>query len=157
MSFLALAKIDIEIESDGKKYKLGALSFKELAEYVLWYQYKDLEDAKVTTKDLPDDLRNKILEETFNKCKTKRYEYFENGEKKSGPLSWEIPEIQESMSTCEGIAQQFFLSARIHHPNITKQEISKIVNLANYKEILNKLYEVNGMGASEVETTSVGE
>jgi hypothetical protein len=59
--FISLMGPDVSIEYDGKKYNFGALTFKDMAEYVLWYQYKEVEEAEITTQKLPKNIREKIL------------------------------------------------------------------------------------------------
>jgi hypothetical protein len=71
--FISLMGPDVSIEYDGKKYNFGALTFKDMAEYVLWYQYKEVEEAEITTQKLPKNIREKILEETYERCRNKRW------------------------------------------------------------------------------------
>jgi len=143
MSFLGLMGPNIEIEYEGKKYKLAPLSFKEVAEYVLWFKYKEVEEAEFATKNFSPELRQEILSETYKRCRDKIWETA-SGEKHN--ISWEMPEVQDSCLTIEGIAQQLYLSLKVNHPEVTKEMCSRIVSLETYSNtILDKLLEVNGM------------
>jgi hypothetical protein len=145
MSFLGLASPLNSIEYKGKTYYISALTFKEMAEYVLWYQYLELEKQEIVTRNLPPELREEILRDTHKACKYKVWKYTdEKGAEKEAPLSWETPEIQDSCNTLEGIQQQIYLAIRIKHPEVTKELIGEIVTLENYNYHLNKLLTAMG-------------
>ena len=152
MSFVGVMSPNVEIEFEGKKYKFGAVGFKELAEYVIWYQYRELEIQKQVTKDLPQNLRDKILEETHQKCRDKRW--IEKDEEGNiifeRLLQWDTPEIQQSLNTIEGIAQQAYLALRINHPEITYDLANRICKLTTYEEIASKLLLASGLTPDEV-------
>lgn len=151
MSFLSLVGPGIDIEVNGKTYKISPLSFNEMAEYIQWYQWKEFEEAKLHAKDLPPEMKDRKLEEAYEKCRTKRYTFVEDttGETKQEPLSWETPEVQESQSTVDGIAYQLYLSLKINHPEIKLSNVSKIVTLQTYKEIFDKILVINGLSPED--------
>lgn len=141
-TFISLAAPHVIIKYNNKDYKLSALTFKDFADYILWYQFTELRAAKIQTKDFPPELRNKILEETYQKCINKRYI---DAEGKPHHLSWELPEIQESLNTIEGIAYQLYLSLRREQPEVTEEIADEIVTLQTYSEILGKILIVQGL------------
>jgi hypothetical protein len=148
-------KSDIEISFENKTYKLGPLTFKDLAEYVLWYQYKELEDALIITKDLPDELRLSILKETHERCRTKRWILKDENTGdivKETFLSWETPEVQQSTETPDGIAQQCYLSLRVNHPDITKELAWRICQPKVINEILDKILQAQGLSREKILT-----
>lgn len=148
MSFISMIGPDLEIISDaGERYTLSAFSFTEMAEYVLWYQFLDVENVIATTKDYPKEVRDRLIYEAHERCRNKSYKYLDavTGEEKEAAISWENAEVQESCMTVEGIAQQLYLSLKINHPNLKKADVSKIVTLASYKEVLDKILIINGL------------
>jgi hypothetical protein len=146
MSFMGLASPLNVIIHEGKQYFLSPLSFKEMAEFVLWYQYSELEKQEIVTKILPEEVRNQVLKETHESCRTKVWKYVdEHGANREAPLSWETPEVQASCNTLEGIQQQIYLSLRIKHPELTKAQVNKIVTFESYNAMLNKLLSAMGM------------
>lgn len=155
MSFVSLVGTDVEIEYDSKKYKLGALTFKEIAEYLIWYQYRELEIAKETTKGLPDDLKKDILLKTHEECKNKRWIIKDEttGEiVKETFLSYECPEIQESLNTPVGIMYQAYLALKINHPDMTLDLSNKICSLKTTADVLSKLNEAAGLVAEKIQS-----
>ncbi len=146
MSFIGLAGPLNVIIHEGKQYFFSPLTFKEMAEYVLWYQYSELEKQEIVTRNLPQELRNDILAKTHEECRRKVWKYIdEHGAERDKPLSWESPEVQESCNTLEGIQQQSYLSLRIKHPELTKEKTCEIVTLENYSKMLDKMLAAMGM------------
>lgn len=146
MSFIGLAAPPNVIVHNGKQYYLSPLSFKEMAEYVLWYQYSEVEKQEIITKNLPREVRNNILERTHEECRKKVWRYEDDkGATKEVPLSWETPEVQASVNTLEGIQQQLYLSLKVKHPEITKEDACRIVTLDNYAKMLDKMLTAMGM------------
>lgn len=147
MSFVGIMFPDIEVEYQDKRYTFSPLNFKLIAEYIIWYQYRELDIAKETTKGLPESLRNKILEETYERCRAKKWiEKDENGtvifEK---PFAYDTPEILKSFDTPEGIAQQAYLCLKNNHPEMTYDLANRICKLATYEEIVNKIKTASGL------------
>jgi hypothetical protein len=154
MSFIGLSAPVNLIEYQGTYYKLAPLSFKEMAEYVLWYQYSELERQQIVTKPLPSDVRDRILLETHEKCRNKVWRYTdEHGANKEAPLSWETPVVQESCNTLEGIREQIYLSLKVNHPEMTKDLACKIVTIENYQNLLNRLMTAMGIVADLYDET----
>jgi hypothetical protein len=149
MTFIGLVSPKVPLNAiphEGKLYYLSPLTFKEMAEYVLWYQYSELEKQEIVTRNLPQEVRNKILADTHTECKNKVWEYEdEHGAKKQVPLSWETPEVQQSCNTLEGIQEQLYLGLRVNHPDITKEQVCKIVTLENYSKMLDKILTAMGI------------
>lgn len=161
MSFLGISKSPLELGHNGKTYELSPLGFAELGKFVLWYKWKEFEEAKLLVANLEDkELARQILSESYNTCKNKRWKYFASpqdeleGKYSEAEISWEAPEIQKFSSSVEGIAKQLELSLKIKHPEVTSSLCSQIVNLGNYQEVLHKLYEVNGVKAEELGETN---
>ncbi len=146
MSFLSLMGEHINLEVGDKTYKLAPLGFAEMAEYLLWYQYKEVEDAEKVTKSLSPEMRQKILKDTYDKCKNKCYKYTDsNGEEKTAPLSWEMQEVQDSSSSVEGLGYQIYLSLKINHPEIKKEDVSKIVTVKTFNDLFDKFMQLQGV------------
>lgn len=161
MSFLSVMAPDTEIEYDKKTYKLGALTFRDIAEYVLWYQYKEIEEQEIATKCLPQHIRDKILEETHEKCKNKRWIIKDESTGdtiSTNFLSWETPEVQQSTSTIEGIRQQCYLSLRVNHPEIRRELADRIVTPLTFNKILEKILAAQGLLKEQLgDNNQVGE
>lgn len=153
-TFISLAAPFITIKYEGKDYKLSALTFRDFADYILWYQFAELRAAKIQVADFPPEIKNKILEEAYNKCVNKKYI---DAEGKSHPLSWELPEIQESLNSLEGIAYQLYLSLRREHPEVTEKIADEICTLQTYQDILGKILIVQGIKPDEDKESSEGE
>lgn len=141
-SFISLAAPHVSINYEGKEYKLAPLTFKDLADYILWYQFKELRKAEKTTENFPPELRNKILSETYEKCLNKKYT---DSEGKEYPLSWEMPELQVSLNEVDGIGYQLYLCLKHLNPEITEELADRIVTLETYKGILGKILIVQGL------------
>lgn len=153
MSFIGVMSPDVEIEFENKKYKFSALNFKTIAEYVIWYQYRELEIQKQVTKDLPVELRDKILVETHKKCQEYRWiiKDTETGEITGEyPLAWDCPEVQQSIRTPEGIAQQAYLSLKNNHPDMTYDLANRICQIKTIDEVLNKITLASGLTPDEI-------
>jgi hypothetical protein len=154
-SFISLMGTDVEVVYGDKTYKLAPLRFKEVAEYLLWYQYRELEVAKETTKNLPEELKRDILRATHEECKNKRWviKDTETGDiVKETFLSWETPEVQESLNTPSGISQQVYLALKINHPEMTLDLANRICQLETYEKILNKVHEALGLTPEKIIT-----
>lgn len=149
-TFISLAAPHVEIKYKEKVYKLCALTFKDFAEYVLWYQFKELRDAEYATKNLDDSIKEPILKEAYSNCVKKCFIWKdEHGVDQKAPLSWEQSEVQESLNSVEGIAYQLFLSLRHNHPDVTEQLADEIVTLQTYQQILGKILIVQGLSPEE--------
>jgi len=156
MSFVGVMFPDIDVEFEGKIYKFSPLNFKLIAEYIIWYQYRDLEIAKETTKGLPESLRNKILEETYERCRNKKWVEKDDNDIVvfEKPFAYDTPEILKSFNTPEGIAQQAYLSLKGNHPEITHDLANRICKLKTYEEILGKISLASGLTPDDIKGES---
>ena len=135
ISIFMLGKASVSIsDKAGETYKLSPLGFREIAEYILAYKYKEVEEAEYATQHLSPESRKIELDKVYEGCKNKKWTYLDenSGEEKTAELSWETPEVQESVNTIWGIQQQLYLALRINHPRITKEKASEIVSLHTY-------------------------
>ena len=151
MSFLSLMGDHIDLKVGDKTYKLAPLGFAEMAEYLLWYQYKEVEEVEKTTKCFSPAMREKLIKDTYDKYKAKCYKYTdENGEEKTGPLSWETQEVQDSGLTVEGLGYQIYLSLKINHPEINREGVSKIVTLKTFNDLFDKFMQLQGVSPVDI-------
>ena len=111
---------------DNQEYKVSPISLTEWDEYALWYSFKEYEDAKKLKVD------KEKLNSIYDKC-------LDNAK------SVDHPDVQESLSTPAGLAHIVYLGARINHLDIKKENISKVITMKNYKEILDKFFLILGM------------
>jgi len=143
----ALMGADVKIQYEEKEYKLGALTLKEIAQFVLDYQFRDYEIAKERVKGLSLELANKIINEEYVRCRDKRWiELDDNGAIIFTKfLSWETPEVRAFANTEEGVALQLYYSLKVNHPEITRDFAIKIVNVKSLNEIFNKIMLAQGL------------
>ncbi len=151
-SIFAFGKACVSVkDKGGETFTLSPLGFREIAEYVLAYKFKEVEEAEYAIINFPPDLRKIKLDEAYERCLSKRYIYTDenSGEEKSSELSWETLEVQESCNTIWGIERQLYLSLRIKHPKITKEKVSEIVTLHSYDAIFKKVMVATGFFSEE--------
>lgn len=127
---------------DGKTYRLSPIGFKESAEYLIWLQFKPWELFKATCKGLPPEDVKEMGKSIYKECFERK-------------LSITSKEVLESFSTLDGIAEQIYLSLRMCHPELSRNDISKIVTPGNYEEIMNKLDIISGMVPENKETDEI--
>ena len=151
----ALMGADVKIEYEGKNYTLGALTLKDVAQFVLDYQFRDYEIAKQRTKGLSPELADKIVHEEYIKCRDKRWVKIDtNGATEFTKFfSWETPEVQLFSKTEEGLALQLYYSLKINHPEVTQELAAKIVGLKRINEIFEKIMMAQGLAVEDKEVT----
>lgn len=109
--FAALCKPEIPFEgADGKEYTLSPLGFKEIAEFCIWFQFKEYNQAKQLGVD-----KDK-LNEIYEKCK-------------NDPVSFEEERVLKAVIFPDGISKVLYYSLRIKHPNLKEADVSKIINM----------------------------
>ncbi len=151
-SIFAFGKACVHVtDKSGETFTLSPLGFREIAEYVLAYKFKEVEEAEYATQGFPPDLRKTKLDEAYERCLAKRWVYTDSntGEEKSTELSWETLEVQDSCNTIWGIERQLYLSLRIKHSKITKEKVSEIVSLKGYDAIFKKVMVATGFFSEE--------
>ncbi len=146
-SIFAFGKACVHVtDKSGETFTLSPLGFREIAEYVLAYKFKEVEEVGYVVQNFPPDLCKVKLDEAFERCLAKKCVYTDenSGEEKSSELSWETLEVQDSCNTIWGIERQLYLSLRIKHPKITKEKVSEIVSLKGYDAIFKKVMVATG-------------
>lgn len=133
--FISIVGPDTEfVGADGKTYRLSPLGFGEIAEYILWYQYKEYTDFKAVMEQAPlsPDLRSQQELEVFKRCQEKK-------------LAPESRELIESYTTNDGIEMQLYLSLRASNPKFKRSDLSKIINQTNLLSTFKKLEAITGI------------
>lgn len=134
-----LKQPDLVIEDkNGKQYSLAALSFKQLGEYIYWWQFREYTEAKRLNVD------KDLLEKIYDRCRDKK-------------LGIEHPEIPASMLTPEGISKLVYLMLKPNHPEITEDKVADLVDLTNIDLIANDLLKQAGYITAEETTDEPGE
>lgn len=152
-SFVSLMGPDVEIKYEDKTYRLGAITFKDMAEYVLWYQYKEVEETEIVTTKLPKNIREDLIKQAYERCRNKRWIVKDENTGdivKENFLSWETPEVQESANTLDGIAFQCYLSLRVNHPEITRELANRICTPVTMDRVMAKILQAQGLTKEKI-------
>lgn len=117
--------------NDGERYKLSPLNFSQLNEYILWYKFKEYNEAKqlgIIDRDL--------LKTIYERCASKDF-------------SFTSPELIASMISPEGCKQLIFLMVKKNHPNVTQSDIDNIIDVLNYEDIATTVLNQAGYGGNK--------
>lgn len=115
-----------------KTYTLAPVGAQGIGEFELWMQHRYVNRVKEFTKDLSQEERDRQLEHAFVR---------------SLELTITSPEGVKIMNTLDGMKQLVLICLREHHPNITGEEVAKLMlhtDLA--QQILDKIDWLNGGG-----------
>lgn len=138
--------------ADGRTYLLSPLGFGEIAEYLLWYKYKEYTDFKTVMVETPLSPALKLTEEEriFRECQAKN------------PAPEDI-EVAKSYLTPAGMEMQLYLSLRTSYPGFKREDLTKIINHSNLAHAFKKLEDITGIfpamepGTAGSEADPVGE
>lgn len=115
--FLSMVKSTYTFEdSEKNEWILTPIGLQEIGEFILWWKFKPLEEAKFGAEHLPPEIREKLLLEKYKECQEKE-------------LSFESEEIRNAISSINGFPKLFHLSLRVRHPELKFSEISRIINI----------------------------
>ncbi len=102
----------IHITLGKKEYRVSPLRDADYGEYEVWVQDRFVSVAKRTTKDLEPEERDSILKDAVSKA---------------GAMTISSPEALRLMGSVEGAAMLMYLSIRRRHPDITYDEMVKLL------------------------------
>lgn len=131
---LLATKFEYKSSFDDITYEFSPLTLGNLADFCLWFQYKELHDFKYNASQYLDaDIRKEMQKELYKKCASKTYKL-------------DDPEIAASMMTCEGIIQQLCLSLKRKHPDMTYDKVQEIIPIDDLNHVIKNVYRISGLG-----------
>lgn len=147
MALFEIISTPIEVDYQGKLYKLSPLSLKQYARYCFMYKYKELEELLGVRDMLSTQLFEEKRREVYEKCSKKGWMYFDSnsGDEKFAEFSFECPEIRQSLLTDWGTEKQLLLSIQIEHPEVDSNLLAKIIPMHKWGEILLQFLQINGL------------
>ena len=132
---------------DNKDYIFSALTIGDLADYCLWFQFKELEDYKrVSSEFVSSASVSKFEKEIYERCLRRRIEFSDDI-------------VIQSFGSIDGIIRQLYLSIRKHdtQKNIKSSDITNIVLPEDFKMIKDKISFLSGIVVEEEEDEILGE
>lgn len=123
-----IAGIGITIKIKGKDYKLSPLTigdYGEIAAFTKAMRLRifEMADPSISMKD-----KIEILQAT--------------------PTADEIDAVMRDIA---GVTCQLYLQLKTHHPEITRQEVARLIDMDNYREITDTLIMMNAEPSKNVE------
>jgi hypothetical protein len=111
----------IEIRVDGKAYKLAQLTLGHFAELEQWAKEQPFVEierklAAVSDNKLRDGLKNRLIEDAI-------------------AASADSARVAAYMDSVAGIQKQFDLAIRVHHPDITEDELNAILSVSGMLQV----------------------
>lgn len=123
-----IAGIGITIKIKGKDYKLSPLTIGDYGEIAAFTKAMRLRVFEMADPSLSMKDKIEILQAT--------------------PTA---DEIDAAMRDISGIAFQLYLQIKAYHPDITRQEVARLIDMDNYREITDTLIMMSAEPSKNVE------
>lgn len=141
MSLSNIAKAPyIHRGADGKDYTFSPLGFRELGQYVNWYQFRRYHIARENGLDKAE------LRAIYDECS-------------QNTINLTSPEVLASFTTLDGIAKLLYLSIKIKHPNVSESDLSSIISFEDFVALSGEVLNITGLANASVDNgeESLGE
>jgi len=129
---------DFSFEAKEQRYHLSPLSLGDMRAFKEWVQLKPWFALQALKDKIPAELFEPESKRILSSCMDKE-------------LTESSPEVEEAMSTSEGITQLVYLSLRRNHPGLSAETVGKLLTTRNLPEVAEKLMACSGMGGKKNE------
>lgn len=137
----ALTAAHLEIEFDGKHYRFSPLGIKQTAQLRLWAKDRPFEDYARQARALKGQISEEERAALFKEARAQ---------------STDEEAIKARLNSVEGTAKAFEMMLRINHPELTDEELGRLLSPDVEVRVWRWLGEVTAPVAKEEERKNAG-